>query len=199
MRFSILALGAIAACGGTAVVDGVNQGGGGSTTTTSTSSSTTTSPTTTTSPMALCADICDAAAGCIEDPAGCVARCAAGSGGCVSEQQAYLDCVLALGPSSPCETPALPCNQTMYDYLACREATPVQGECDSFGDECSCITWDEANHYYESFCEDSFEPGSFCYCVKDETLVGTCRHDGDGECPVHSNCCSALVFTTAPP
>jgi hypothetical protein len=152
-------------------------------------------------PPAVCDEICTFAEACLIDPGNCPAACGVGTGnGCSALHQAYLECVVAIGGGAPCVTPAFSCQQELFDFLSCRDASPIGGgSCGGGNNQCFCTSWDEKSHFYDTDCFAVGPGGGSCDCYKDGELIGSCDHDGAGECDAYSNCCAPLIFGTSPP
>jgi hypothetical protein len=143
-------------------------------------------------------EACDSLLPCNTQSDACLQACSAGGVGCESLHTAFLECTLASN-TAVCTWPPFSCQQELFDFVDCRGANPVQGQCDQMGmDDCACTFFDAANHTYDTFCSNTFE-GGFCDCLADGEYVGTCWQEPIGECDPYSNCCSALIFTTSPP
>ena len=204
---------AAANCGGKAVMDGPPPGVGGvgnaggtagtggtgstasSTGTTSGSSSTTS---TSTGPVGvLCQQTCALLAGC-EVQADCAARCQATAPDCSAEQQAWLECLVALLEPAGC-VPPLDCNPLFDEWRTCGlvwHSVSVTVN----GDDGSCHSNSEiaggTGQGYEIDC--AWEPGAFaCRCTVDSEPAGKCfenMSDPSGPCDPMEGCCASLFF-----
>ncbi|MEZ4437447.1 MAG: hypothetical protein R3B72_00030 [Polyangiaceae bacterium] len=200
--FSIAIL--LAACGGTAVIDGDPIGTGGASTTPP-------SPGPGPGPKpdprvdAACQSICDHAAdnGCPQT--NCAAHCqelAQAGGTCEGTLLALLDCWSGNLAPGLCQPPAacqdeqlayLGCSAPALDYNGCPNAS-AEGHLPTGGCSSFACSFDGAVHTQSCWCDGGST--CLCECVREGELVGTCEEYVDGadvSCYAFAACCE-FVF-----
>jgi hypothetical protein len=203
--FALMAHGVTAVgCGGKAVVDPPALGTGGSTTSSSgtggTTSSTSTSTSTSTSgtgggPGSLCDEACSTIDACLSNTMDCSDSCKDAMDGCVSDQDAYLMCVIDQVNSQSCGPSSL-CSADLWSFLDCKNVQDVAGGCGmSPNGDCECMLEDNLGNRYESNCATSGNSNK-CECSFNMEPVGQCGFQGPPECDPFNNCCGTLFFVT---
>ena len=196
-----------AACGGTAIVDGQNDGSGGdggaggatsSPTTTVTTDATVTSSSMQSSstgvPSMLCEAACSTLADCGGPPFDCVARCDAQDPLCDESHQAWLSCSLGETNTLCGFGPGSVCGPDLFEFLDCTNNGVLFTEICGINPNgmCSCSASGDA--FYEQFCEEF----GGCTCFINAELVGFCEPE-DTVCGITTGCCAGLFFTTGLP
>ena len=197
VAFSVLA---IAACGGTAVLDGGSSGSGGQGTTSGTTNVTTTnnvSVTTTTGPGGPCGQACTAIEGCLEI-SDCVSRCEQSPMECEAQQNEFLSCIAGQTTPGICEMPP-PCVNALERYRNCRGYGALGGMCGADGlGNCDCQLFDEHGNNFTVQCNVA-GGGSQCRCSMNGEPIGTCTSPNPMACDAVGDCCGTILHVPAPP
>jgi hypothetical protein len=193
----ILLLAAVGACGGTAIIDPLDDDGAGGTgtgTTTGTGTGTSTGSPALEQP---CDDACDQLLSCVTLSENCKQGCSAPAGSCEQDKIAMLACYQQALDDSCTDPDVSACADARTAYLTCRNATQTAGDCEAPAPfQCNCSISLQSGEVYASECG-----GTTCDCFADGDYVGTCLQDPNTAdvCVSSTSCCDAVLFIAAPP
>lgn len=197
-RLFVVIVTALAACGGSAVIDADTDGAGGSGamgTSSNMSTSTTPPMVTTTTGMvtpSLCDDACDSLAQCSGDPGSCLAGCEQRSqGNCGEIHQRWMSCSLGETNTMCGFGPGQICGADLISYLECTGELVGEITCTPGPGVCGCDAFVSPGVVIEQRCDPVG-----CRCFIGGDVVGTC--DVTEPCDLIGGCCAGVLFTGGP-
>jgi hypothetical protein len=198
------ALVVVAACGGTAVVDGVNGDGGGTTTTgTATTGTTTTGTTTTTTTMtSACDEACDILASCSHSQ-DCVGPCQSQSANCSALHQQFVHCFGDATELGTCNYASSKCIDSLIAWaFDCEGWQTGNFFCEQMGPGGDCFCSFEVvqpPYFFEQYCFNIGGGQMVCDCFRSGDYTGTCMaKESDAACDPINGCCMAMNVIDLP-